>query len=101
MVVQGTGHEGRHAREGNMGTKCVNENEIRLKWHPFPEEKPKKKRNCIVSVAYFEKEFTTTSWWDPKKGEFEDFPKYIEDIITAWAYMPRPYKKVKETEEER
>ncbi len=84
-----------------MGTKCVNENEIRLKWHPFPEEKPKKKMNCIVSVAYFEKEFTTTSWWDPKKGEFEDFPKYIEDIITAWTRMPRPYKKVKETEEER
>lgn len=84
-----------------MGTKCVNENEIRLRWHPFPEEKPKKKRNCIVSVAYFEKEFTTTSWWDPKKGGFEDFPKYIEDIITAWAYMPRPYKKGKETEEER
>lgn len=49
--------------------------------------------NCIVSVAYFEKEFTTTSWWDPKKGGFEDFPKYIEDIVTAWAHMPRPYKK--------
>lgn len=91
----------RHEREGSVGTKRLTENEIRLKWHPFPEEKPKKKRNCIVSVAYFEKEFTTTSWWDPKKGGFEDFPKYIEDIITAWAYMPRPYKKVKETEEER
>ena len=51
-----------------MGTKRLNETEIRLKWHPFPEEKPKKKMNCIVSFAYFEKEFTTTSWWDPKKG---------------------------------
>ena len=76
-----------------MGIRQVNENEIRLKWHPFPEEKPKKKRNCIVSVAYFEKEFTTTSWWDPKIGWFEDFPKYMDDLITAWAYMPRPYKK--------
>ena len=101
MIVQGTGYEGTNGREGHMGTKRLNENEIRLKWHPFPEEKTKKKMNCIVSFAYFEKEFTTTSWWDPKKGEFEDFPKYTEDIITAWTRMPRPYKKVKETEEER
>ena len=68
---------------------------IKMEWHPYPEEKPKKKRNCIVSVAYFEKEFTTTSWWDPKIGWFEDFPKYMDDLITAWAYMPRPYKKEK------
>ena len=66
---------------------------IKMEWHPYPEEKPKKKRNCIVSVAYFEKEFTTTSWWDPKIGWFEDFPKYMDGLITAWAYMPRPYKK--------
>ena len=93
MAVQGTGREGKLGREGNVDMKC--RNEIRLKWHPFPEEKPKKKGNCIVSVAYFKKEFTTTSWWDPKIGGFEDFPKYIEDIITAWAYMPKPYKKEK------
>ena len=90
-TVQRNGREGRPEREGDVGMKSGGE--IRLKWHPFPEEKPKKKMNCIVSVTYFEKEFTTTSWWDPKKGGFEDFPKYIEDIITAWARMPRPYKK--------
>ena len=95
VALQGTRYEGRNEREGSVGIQQVNENEIRLKWHPFPEEKPKKKGNCIVSVAYFEKEFTTTSWWDPKIGGFEDFPKYIEDIITAWSYMPRPYKKKK------
>ena len=78
-----------------MGIRQVNENEIRLKWHPFPEEKPKKKRNCIISVAYFEKEFTTTSWWDPKIGGVEDFSKYMEDIITACSYMPIDYKKEK------
>ena len=44
-----------------MGIRQVNENEIRLKWHPFPEEKPKKKRNCIISVTYFEKEFILLS----------------------------------------
>ena len=42
MAVQRTGHEGRNEREGNVGTKRVSEDEIRLKWRPFPEKKPKK-----------------------------------------------------------
>ena len=81
-----------------MGTKRLNENEIRLKWRPFPEEKPKKTANCIVSICSDGTEFTASSWWDSKEKQFSDF---LENVITAWAYMPRPYKKVKETEEER
>lgn len=81
-----------------MGTKRLNENEIRLKWRPFPEEKPKKTANCIVSIYSDGTEFTASSWWDSKEKQFSDF---LENVITAWAYMPRPYKKVKETEEER
>lgn len=76
----------------------MNENEIRLKWRPFPEEKPKKTANCIVSICSDGTEFTASSWWDSREKQFSDF---LENVITAWAYMPRPYKKVKETEEER
>ena len=75
-----------------MGTKCVNENEIRMKWRPFPEEKPKKTANCIVSICSDGTEFTASSWWDSKEKQFSDF---LENVITAWAYMPRPYKKEK------
>lgn len=88
----------RHKRKGSVGTKRLNENEIRLKWRPFPEKKPKKTANCIVSICSDGTEFTASSWWDSKEKQFSDF---LENVITAWAYMPRPYKKVKETEEER
>ena len=90
MVVQGTGYEGTNGREGHMGTKHVNENEIRLKWHHLPEEKPKKTSNCIVSLSCEGTEFTATSWWDYQEKQFSN---YFDDVITAWAYMPRPYKK--------
>ena len=53
MALQGTGYEGRNEREGNVGIQQVNENEIRLKWHPFPEKKPKKQLTvlCLSSVT--------------------------------------------------
>ena len=78
-----------------MGIRQVNENEIRLKWRPYPEKKPKKTANCIVSISCGGTEFTISSWWDSRKGCFEDFPNYFDDCITAWARMPRPYKKEK------
>lgn len=74
----------RHEREGHMGTKRLNENEIRLKWRPFPEEKPKKTANCIVSICSDGTEFTASSWWDSREKQFSDF---LENVITAWAYM--------------
>ena len=68
---------------------------IKMEWHPYPEEKSKKTSNCIVSLSCDGTDLTATSWWDPKIGWFEDFPKYMDGLITAWAYMPRPYKKEK------
>ena len=76
-----------------MGIRPVNENEIRLKWRPYPEKKPKKTANCIVSISCGGTEYTMSSWWDSREGHFEDFLNYFDDCITAWAYMPRPYKK--------
>ena len=73
-----------------MSIRQVNETEIRLKWCPFPEEKPKKTANCIVSIFSDRTEYTDSSWWDSKEKKFSD---YLENVITAWAYMPRPYKK--------
>ena len=90
VALQGAGYEGRNEREGSVGTKRVNENEIRLRWRPFPEEKPKQARNCIVSISCDGTEYTASSWWDSKEKQFED---YWDRVITAWAYMPRPYKK--------
>ena len=92
MVVQRAGYKGRNEREGSVGTKRVNENEIRLKWRPFPEKKPKQARNCIVSISCNGTEYTTSSWWDSKEEQFSD---YFDNVITAWAYMLRPYKKEK------
>ena len=63
---------------------------IRMEWHPYPEEKPKKTSNCIVSLSCEGTEFTATSWWDYQEKQFSN---YFDDVITAWAYMPRPYKK--------
>lgn len=63
---------------------------IKIKWHPFPEEKPKRAANCIVSLSLDGTGYVTSSWWDSKEKHFED---YFDNIITAWAYMPRPYKK--------
>ena len=90
MAVQRTGREGNPRRDGRVGMKC--RNEIRLKWRPFPEEKPKQARNCIVSISCNGTEYTTSSWWDSKEKQFED---YWDSVITAWTYMPRPYKKEK------
>lgn len=63
---------------------------IKIKWRPFPEEKPKRAANCIVSLSLDGIGYVTSSWWDSKEKHFED---YFDNIITAWAYMPRPYKK--------
>ena len=63
---------------------------IKIEWHPFPEEKPKRTANCIVSISDSGTEYTASSWWDSREKRFEDF---LANIITAWAYMPRPYKK--------
>lgn len=90
VAIQRTGREGRPEREGNMGTKC--KNEIRLRWRPYPEEPPKKTANCIVSISCDGTEYTTSSWWDSKEKQFSN---YFDTVITAWAYMPRPYKKKK------
>lgn len=63
---------------------------IKIKWRPFPEEKPKRTANCIVSISSDGTEYTTSSWWDFKKKHFEDC---WDTVVVAWAYMPRPYKK--------
>lgn len=62
---------------------------IELEWYPYPEEKPKRTANCIVSLSCDGVEYTVSTWWDSKEKQFEDF---WDPIITAWAYMPRPYK---------
>ena len=63
---------------------------IKIKWHPFPEEKPKRAKNCMVSISCDGTEYTDSSWWNSKEKQFEN---YWDSVITAWAYMPRPYKK--------
>ena len=68
--------------------KC--RNEIKLKWRPYPEERPKRTANCMVSISSNGTEYTDSPWWDPKEKQFEN---YLDSVVTAWAYMPRPYRK--------
>lgn len=62
----------------------------KIDWHKYPEDKPKETANCIVSISCDGAEYTASSWWDSEEKQFEDF---WDSIITAWAYMPKPYKK--------
>ena len=60
-----------------------------IEWHPYPEEKPNKDDEYIVSVNMWNKSFTSTSSWITSKDVFEDI---WDKCIYAWAEKPEPYK---------
>ena len=61
-------------------------------WHAFPEEKPKEDDLYIVTIneSFNGRSFTSPSWWDSREKQFSDFE---DSVVTAWAEMPKPYKK--------
>lgn len=60
-----------------------------IEWHKYPQEKPKKDDEYLVSVNMWNKSFTSTSYWLIPNGVFEDI---WDERIYAWAEKPGPYK---------
>ena len=60
-----------------------------IEWHKYPQEKPKKDDEYLVSVNMWNKSFTSTSSWITSNGVFEDI---WDERIYAWAEKPGPYK---------
>ena len=64
----------------------------RVKWHPYPKDKPKCVDEYVVTVhcGYFK--ITSTSIWKNNKFEnYENEPGRIGSIV-AWAELPEPYE---------
>ena len=60
-----------------------------IEWHKYPQEKPKKDDEYLVSVNMWNKSFTSTSSWITSNGVFKDI---WDERIYAWAEKPGPYK---------
>ena len=60
-----------------------------IEWHRYPDEKPKEDDQYIITVSTKHALFTTTCNWISRKNEFE---KYWDELVTAWAEKPKPYK---------
>ena len=60
-----------------------------IDWHKYPQEKPKKDDEYLVSVNMWNKSSTLTSHWISSKDVFKDL---FDEFVYAWAEMPEPYK---------
>ena len=58
-------------------------------WHKYPEEKPKKDDDYLVSVKIEDESFTLTSCFDTS---IDAFGILSDKYVTAWAELPEPYK---------
>lgn len=67
-------------------------------WHRYPDEKPKKDDDYLVSVNMWGKSFTYTSSWLTSKNVFKDI---FDKCIYAWAEMPEPYNPKENNNESR
>ena len=54
-------------------------------WHPWPGEKPERERYYLISVKD-QLDIALESWTAGK------WDTYYDDLITAWAELPAPYK---------
>lgn len=62
--------------------------DVNIVWHPYPQEKPPKDKEYLVSVTAGNTRFSSADFWHSKKEVFHHF---IDASITAWAEMPEPY----------
>lgn len=60
-----------------------------IEWHKYPQDKPKKDGDYLVSVNMWNKSSTSTSHWISSKDVFKDL---FDEFIYAWAEMPGPYE---------
>ena len=68
---------------------------VEIEWHKYPEEKPKRVDEYLVTVncGYFNTT-STSDWKDGKFTDYENEPQKIGSII-AWAEMPNSYEEEK------
>ena len=71
--------------------------ENKVKWHPYPEDKPKKDNKYLVSVKRKYRSYTDAFYWD----ELLDFGESLNEIVSAWAEMPEPYNPKENNNESR
>lgn len=62
--------------------------ENKVKWHPYPQEKPNEKDTYIVTLKFGKDLLTSITDWIPEQNTFWDFG----DSVVAWAELPEPYK---------
>ena len=69
--------------------------ENRVKWHPYPEEKPKNNsvEPYLVSVRCFEEIIVDMEYYED--DSFKWFPYGEDKRVVAWAELPDPYEEVK------
>ena len=62
--------------------------DIKVKWHPYPEEKPPIEDDYLVTVRGYPKPFTHylhySSYTTGRGSQW--------DYVTAWMDKPKPYK---------
>lgn len=63
--------------------------ETKVVWHKYPNEKPEKYREYIITVNIRQHLYTTTADWMP---DLNKFFSYRNEVIVAWAELPKPYK---------
>ena len=61
-----------------------------VKWHPYPNEKPPKTGDYIVTIKGTLKKPLVS--FDSYFGEFGVWVNYEIDEIEAWAALPEPYQ---------
>lgn len=67
---------------------------IKVDWHPFPKEKPKKDGEYLVTCVGIGGEFVEKLWWQKKLKNFYNGISFWTNVI-AWAELPKPYKQPK------
>ena len=63
--------------------------ENKVKWHPYPKEKPEKDDQYLLSLKLGKCSFIETANWLSRKEVFEDV---WNKCIKAWAEAPEPYE---------
>lgn len=78
---------------------CPKEKETKVKWHPYPEEKPLVKDNdkvedYLVTIRFKKEKFVINASFSPYYKQFykEYMISDLDKFVTAWAELPEPYK---------
>lgn len=60
----------------------------RVNWHPYPDEKPKRKGYFLITTRYLYKVSVTRDLWDP----YAHWLDHYDNRVLAWAEPPEPYR---------